>query len=108
MLLSLAGQTAAVALASRAAAAAPLDGVDAASEPLAASASSQRLKQCYRVRVDAAILDRDAGEARHPTNGDEARYATRIGNFSKGLPHNNVGEVDLAAYQTLLDALSSG
>jgi hypothetical protein len=112
MLLGLAGQAAAVAVASRVvtapAEAAPLDAADGALEAKAASASSKRLKECYRVRVDAAIFDRDAGEARHPTNGDEARYTTRIGNFSKGLPHNSVGEVDSAAYQSLLDAVSSG
>jgi hypothetical protein len=44
----------------------------------------------------------------HPINGDEALYPNRIGNYSKGLPHNNVGEVDPAAYQSLLQALSSG
>ncbi len=111
MLLGL-GQAAAAAVASQVvtapAEAAPLDGADGTVEAKAASASSKRLKECYRVRVDAAILDRDAGEPRHPTNGDEARYPTRIGSFSKGLPHNSLGEVDPAAYQSLLDALSSG
>ncbi|MBA3944928.1 MAG: vanadium-dependent haloperoxidase [Herpetosiphonaceae bacterium] len=44
----------------------------------------------------------------HPTNGDETRYPTRIGNFHKGLPHDEFGEVNAIAYQSLLDALNSG
>ncbi len=48
------------------------------------------------------------------SNGDEDRYLgtdgkpSYIGSFHKGLPHDNLGEVDRAAYQTLHDALSSG
>lgn len=38
-------------------------------------------------------------------NGDETRFPTFIGNYHKGLPHNNFGEVVPAAYQTLLDAV---
>lgn len=44
----------------------------------------------------------------HPNNGDEERYAKKIANYSKGLPHNNLGEVDLMAYQKLVDALTTG
>lgn len=40
-------------------------------------------------------------------NGDEDRYASRVGNFSKGLPHNRLGEVDPYAYHALLHALRS-
>ncbi|WP_435009513.1 vanadium-dependent haloperoxidase [Tundrisphaera lichenicola] len=39
------------------------------------------------------------------SNGDEARYASKIGNFHKGLKHNNFGEVDLASFATLRAAL---
>ena len=67
-----------------------------------------RLAQCFALRRDAALHDRQAGEPAHPSNGDEARYPNRIGNFSKGLPHNSVGEVDPHSYRTLLDALNSG
>ena len=37
-------------------------------------------------------------------NGDEARYPDKIGSCSKGLPHNNFGEVDHTAYATLTKA----
>jgi len=41
-------------------------------------------------------------------NGDEARYPNRIGNYSKGLPHDDIGEVLPAAYDSLLTAVRSG
>jgi len=43
----------------------------------------------------------------HPTNGEEISYPY-VANASKGLPHDDVGEVDPGAYQTLLRALSTG
>lgn len=45
---------------------------------------------------------------KHPTNGDEDRYFNKIGNFSKGLPHDVLGEVELSAYSGLITALTSG
>jgi hypothetical protein len=59
--------------------------------------------------VSAARAERAYPLPTHPTNGDEERYATtRIGSFTKGLPHNALGEVDPAAYTALLHALRSG
>jgi membrane-associated phospholipid phosphatase len=43
-----------------------------------------------------------------PNNGDELLYPNRIGNFSKGMPHQSNGEVVPAAYNALLTAVSSG
>ncbi len=43
-----------------------------------------------------------------PNNGDEEIYPNRIGNYSKGLPHQSNGEVQLNAYNALLDALRTG
>jgi hypothetical protein len=45
---------------------------------------------------------------KHPTNGDEERYFNKIANYSKGLPHDVLGEVQLAAYSGMITALSSG
>ena len=42
------------------------------------------------------------------SNGDEQAYANRIASYSKGLPHNDLGEVDLNAYNAYLQALNSG
>jgi hypothetical protein len=42
------------------------------------------------------------------TNGDEQKYPNFIGNFSKRLPHNAIGEVDPGAYRLLLNAVRQG
>jgi hypothetical protein len=44
----------------------------------------------------------------HKTNGDEERYFNKIGNYSKGLPHDVLGEVTISAYTGLINALTSG
>ncbi|MCM3598246.1 vanadium-dependent haloperoxidase [Metabacillus idriensis] len=44
----------------------------------------------------------------HRCNGDEELYPNKIGNFSKALPHNLLGEVDKKAYRSLKKALTSG
>ncbi len=43
----------------------------------------------------------------HPTNGDENLYPNKIGNFSKGLPHEQSGEVVRVAYAELVNAIKS-
>ena len=61
------------------------------------------------LRREAAQLAYQRPYPDHVCNGEEDDYAgTRIANFSKGLPHNGLGEVDPAAYNALLAALSSG
>ncbi len=44
----------------------------------------------------------------HATNGDEARFANKIGSYHKGLPHNAFGEVEPAAYASLFKACTTG
>ena len=44
----------------------------------------------------------------HPSNGDEALYADKYATFTKCLPHDSFGRVDLSAYQSLINALTSG
>lgn len=41
-------------------------------------------------------------------NGDEDLYDSKIGSYSKGLPHDTNGEVDPDAYAALLEALHQG
>lgn len=67
-----------------------------------------RARKAYEIRVAAAQSKLAAPVVRHPNNGDEARYANRIGSYSKGLPHNGLGEVDPAAYSALLRAVTTG
>src|SRR6266404_5443040 len=70
--------------------------------------SNQRRETCFRTRKDAAGFEHHQPIVAHPTNGEEELYANKIANFSKGLPHNALGEVDLAAYNKMIAALASG
>jgi hypothetical protein len=72
------------------------------------SGDEQRSEQAFRVRLEAALREKRLPSADHPTNGDEERFPNKIGSYSKGLPHNDLGEVDLGAYQVMRDAISSG
>lgn len=49
-----------------------------------------------------------AGMPAHPNNGDEDTVALFVGSYTKGLPHNDLGEVDQPAFLALLHALSTG
>jgi hypothetical protein len=69
---------------------------------------SARLNSAYQKRIDAADRMLAVGMPAHPCNGDETLFANRIGNYSKGLPHNALGEVNAAAYTAWLAALTSG
>jgi membrane-associated phospholipid phosphatase len=70
--------------------------------------SVERVLDSYENRVRAARAETRVPVPRQITNGDERRYLSFIGNFSKGLPHNNLGEVDPAVYRSLLDAVRQG
>jgi len=67
-----------------------------------------RRDDAYRIRRKGALFESRQKLPQHPTNGEEDLYPNKIANFSKGLPHNSLGEVDLAAYATLIKALKSG
>ncbi len=83
-------------------------GGPAAQGELGPLGAPQRRAQAYQVRLAAARLQKNLPLPEQINNGDELLYWNRIGNFSKGLPHNRLGDVDLNAYQLLLQALSSG
>ncbi|HEY4425173.1 MAG TPA: vanadium-dependent haloperoxidase [Pyrinomonadaceae bacterium] len=76
----------------------------------AATGSNQRANECAKLRRDAAIagLQATPQNLQHPNNQDENLYPNKIGNFSKGLPHNNDGTVVLSAYNALVNAINSG
>ncbi len=69
---------------------------------------SVRADAAFQVRLDAAEDERNVPIPDHPCNGDEARYENKIGNYSKSLRHNSIGEVDVDAYNALLAAITSG
>ena len=69
---------------------------------------SERAQKCFNNRVNAARAELNVRVPNEVTNGDERRYPTRIGNYSKGLVHNSVGEVDSGSYASLLRAVNHG
>jgi len=71
------------------------------------SAAANRCKKSFDYRSNAAKLARDRPLVFHQNNGDEDRYPNKIGSYSKALPHNNLGEVNLAAYATLAKAVQT-
>lgn len=68
----------------------------------------ERVRESFEIRKRAAEREREIAIPAQLANGDEQRYGTFIGNYSKGLPHNVIGEVDKAAYQRLVDAAEDG
>lgn len=68
----------------------------------------ERAERAFNVRVRTANRQRAQALENQISNGDEQRYLNRIGNFSKGLPHNQLGEVDTVAYEQLLRATRTG
>ena len=77
---------------------------------------TERRREAERLRVDLAREYAHHPLKHHPTNGDEEQLkdplsglANYIGNFSKGLKHEDkFGEPDAASYESLLAALRSG
>jgi hypothetical protein len=76
----------------------------------APTGSNQRANACAKLRRDAATagLQATPQNLQHPNNNDEDLYPNKLGNFSKGLPHNDDGTVVLSAYEALVKALNSG
>jgi hypothetical protein len=75
---------------------------------MGASGGQQRSAEAFQVRLRCAQAERQLPIPAHPMNGDENLYPNRIGNYSKGFPHNQLGEVDSSGYDALLKALSTG
>lgn len=64
-------------------------------------------QQAFQVRLQAAQNNQQIDIPPHPTNGDEERYGNKIATDTRGLPHNQIGEVDLNAYDSLIKALTT-
>ena len=77
-------------------------GIDAPSLGL-----QQRAREALNLRIEAANLAFRATEYQHPLNGDENLYSNKIASFSKTLPHNSLGEVDLNAFAALVRAVQT-
>ena len=67
-----------------------------------------RKADALALRTAAANSQSNSFYGTQDTNGDEGLYADYRASYSKGLPHNDLGEVDLDAFDTLLTALNTG
>jgi hypothetical protein len=71
-------------------------------------ATSNRVLRCLAFRTQATGSDGFATVPAQIDNGDEALYSDKSGTYTKGILQSAIGLVDLAAYQSFKDALSSG
>jgi membrane-associated phospholipid phosphatase len=86
------------------------------SDALAATGSATAAQPSLLVRRDRALAIREAAARAHfragtPTNvsnGDERRYADKRASFSKTLPHDDLGEVDPAAFAQFVEIIERG
>ena len=69
--------------------------------------AKNRFMKSFKCRQEAAKMARERTLVTQINNGDDLLYGNKSGSYSKALPHNNLGEVDPAAYQTLVDARES-
>lgn len=60
------------------------------------------------IRKNAAKLYKQLPLLFHPCNGDEMRFINKMASFTKALPHNSLGEVDLFVYKKYKEVLKSG
>ena len=65
-----------------------------------------RHERAYRIRIQAADRLRELPLSGVPRVSDEDLYPSKIGNFSKGLPHDALGEVNPFAYEALAQAVT--
>ncbi|GGE68727.1 vanadium-dependent haloperoxidase [Priestia taiwanensis] len=68
----------------------------------------ERVSEALTIRIEAAQAQADITLPNHPCNDDETRYPNKIASYSKGFPHNYLGEVDVTAYEAWINALKSG
>ncbi len=67
-----------------------------------------RLVQAFSLRVGEATQDALVRPAVNVNNGDPALYPDQGGTYTKGLPHDDFGRVNLTAFASLRKALSTG
>src|SRR5260370_10757 len=70
--------------------------------------AKKRVMEATQLRISVANQDGDVPPAKNVNNGDPALYADQGGTYTKGLPHDSVGRVDLGAFATFTKALSTG
>jgi len=84
-------------------------GLPAKATPSAPLSDAEKRRQAaLQMRQEAATFASRQPLPEAVSNGDETKIPRYAACFSKGLPHAQTGEVDPAAYRTLLKALSTG
>lgn len=76
--------------------------------PIAEATKNSRTQATFKLRKHAALVQSKRPIASMASNGDENSLPNRIACFAKGLPQNQFGEVEPAAYDALLVAVKSG
>lgn len=72
------------------------------------NSAKKRVQDSLKLRISLAQQDAQVAPAVNVNNGDPALYPDQGGTYTKGLPHDAVGRVDLNAFATLKTALNSG
>jgi hypothetical protein len=67
-----------------------------------------RIAEAFELRLATATQDALMGSAVNVNNGDTALYPDKGGTFTKALPHDAFGRVNLNAFATFTSALTSG
>ena len=73
-----------------------------------ASRTDSRVRRSFAIRAGCANRQAHIPVPPHTTNGDEERYSDKCGTYSKGVLQGRIGLVNLAAFQSLKQALTSG
>ncbi|MGB8582960.1 MAG: vanadium-dependent haloperoxidase [Candidatus Sulfotelmatobacter sp.] len=77
-------------------------------EQATTTSKGRRTTDCVKIRKNVASANAAMAVPANCPNGDEDLYTAKIGSYHKGLPHDEIGEVDPRAYRTLTHALESG
>lgn len=77
-------------------------------DPIEAMSGHHRQQQVYNLRKKIAQAHKDMALVQHASNGDDARYGNKLASYTKGMPHNILGEVDPAAYSVYAQAIDQG
>lgn len=68
----------------------------------------QRRHEAFQRRQNAASFEKDVPLPEQHCNCDEGLFPTKIANYSKALPHDQLALVDLDAYHAMIKALTTG
>ncbi|HEX4947316.1 MAG TPA: phosphatase PAP2 family protein [Blastocatellia bacterium] len=77
-------------------------------EAAARNTTHRRAQAALQIRLEAARNQHRQPVPVQRNNADESEYSQKIGCFTKTLPHNGVGEVQMYAWDLLKNALRSG